>query len=191
MIVVAGIALILLGMSGGVLAAGMIGSPAEVEALESATRTAPMIRVADIGAGNSKPARGVFAQVTSVGKFCLWDAPSGSSLQLQGGCNPADDPLGGHALSASLAYDGGPAAADIVDARLIGLVASDVAAVQVVMSDGSRRTMTLRKVPESVGDFLAFGHRFSRGELRRGATPVAVVALDATGHEIDRQATGF
>jgi hypothetical protein len=37
----------------------------------------------------------------------------------------------------------------------------------------------------------AFGHRFSRGELRRGVTPVAVVAFDQNGNEIDRQETGF
>jgi hypothetical protein len=150
-----------------------------------------MIRLDDIAAGNGLPARGVFAQITSIGQFCLWDAPSSSSKAKGGGCNPVDDPLGGHPLSASFAYDGGPAPADVKDARLIGLVASNVARVEVVMGDGSRLKLMLRHVPEPVGDFFVFAHRFGRGQLAHGVTPTAVVALDADGNEIDRQATGF
>jgi hypothetical protein len=59
------------------------------------------------------------------------------------------------------------------------------------MSDGSRRSLALRKVPASIGDFRVFAHRFGRGQLAHGATPVAVVAYDADGNELDRQATGF
>jgi hypothetical protein len=191
-VLVAGIAaLALLGAAGGVLAATMVGSGPSIDALSSATRDAPMVRLADIPASNGLPLRGVFAQMTPIGQFCLWDAPSASSRAKGGGCNPADDPLGGHPLSASFAYDGGPAPGEVTDARLIGLVASKVGLVEVAMSDGSRVKLTLRQVPESVGDFRVFAHRFSRGELKRGIAPTAVVALDANGSEIDRQATGF
>lgn len=186
-----GVLVVVLGAAGGVLASGMIGSAADVESMESATRDAAMVRLADLSPANGLSARGVFAQVTSTGQFCLWDAPSASSRQKLGGCNPADDPLGGHRLSASFAYDGGPDPADVKDARLIGLVASDVAEVEVVMSDGSRRKLTLRTVPSSVGDFRVFAHRFGRGDLKRSITPTSVVAFDANGDEIDRQATGF
>jgi hypothetical protein len=174
-----------------VLAAGLVGSPQDVAALDSALREAPMVRLADMPAADGLAARGVFVQRTSGGQFCLWDAPSPSPGAKQGGCNPADDPLGGHPLSASLAYDGGPAPTDVTDARLIGLVTSDVARVVIVMSDGSGRELTLRRVPASIGDFLVFAHRFGRGQLARGVTPVAVVALDVDGNELDRQATGF
>jgi hypothetical protein len=190
-IVAAGAALVLLGTAGGVIASAVTGPGADIEALESATRTAPMVRLADVEAGNGKAARGVFSQVTSTGHFCLWDAPSASSPQRMGGCNPADDPLGGHPLSASFAYDGGPDPASVTDARLIGLVADEASFVHVVMSDGSRIELGLRRVPRSTGDFRVFAHRFGRGQIRHGVTPTAVVALDADGNELDRQATGF
>ena len=48
-----------------------------------------------------------------------------------------EDPLGGSELSASLAYEGGPAVEDVQDARLIGLASWDVATVQLLMSDGT------------------------------------------------------
>ena len=190
-IVGAGVLVVVLGAAASVVASGMIGSSADVESLESATRDAAMVRLADLSPDNGLSARGVFAQVTSTGQFCLWDAPSASSRQKLGGCNPAEDPLGGHALSASFAYEGGPDPADVNDARLIGLVASDVGDVEVVMTDGSRRTLALRRVPPSVGDFRVFAHRFGHGDLKRGITPRSVVAFDANGNEIDRQATGF
>src|SRR5438552_6716875 len=76
----------------GAVVASRLGDPPDVEALAAATRDAPMTRIADIAAGNGKTARGVFAQITATGQFCLWDAPTGSSAQGQGGCNPADDP---------------------------------------------------------------------------------------------------
>lgn len=176
----------------GALAASQLGTPPPNEdALAAATRTAPMTRLSGLEAGNGKAARGVFAQITSTGHFCLWDAPSQSSTQKFGGCNPADDPLGSHPLSASFAYDGGPAPAEVSDARLIGLVAADVAHVEVRMSDGSSRELALHKVPASIGDFRVFAHRFGRADLKRGVTPTSVVALDANGNELDRQATGF
>lgn len=190
-IVLGGATLLACTFAGAVVASRLGDPPRDVAALEASIRKAPMVPLTAIPAGNGNSTRAVFAQITSTGDFCLWDAPSATSEQKQGGCNPADDPLGGHPLSASLAYDGGPAASDVTDARLIGLVTADVASVQVLMSDGSRRVLKLRQVPAAIGDFHVFAHRFNRGELKHGATPVAVVALDAKGLEIDRQATGF
>ena len=191
-VILVGVATVLACVFAAGLAASQLGDPPpDVDALASATRTAPMTRIADLAAGEGLPARGVYAQVTSIGQFCLWDAPSQGSREKLGGCNPVSDPLGGHPLSASFAYDGGPPPRDVKDARLIGLVSSDVAQVEILMSDGSRRLLPLRQVPASIGDFHVFAHRFGRGQLAHGVTPVAVVALDADGNELDRQATGF
>jgi hypothetical protein len=183
------------GLVAAVLASGVIAaqleSPPDLESLNAATRDAPMTRLADIAAADGKPVRGVFAQITSTGQFCLWDAPSAQSLERQGGCNPVDDPLGGHALSASLAYDGGPKAVDVTDARLIGVASHEVAAIQVLMSDGTRRTMQLRAGTVGSEDYRAFGYRFRRADLKGSIGPAAVLAFDEVGREIDRQPTGF
>ena len=106
--------------------AGQFRSP-DPEAFHVGLATGEIARVADIAAGDGLPGRGVFVQATDTGQICLWDAPSASSQQRQGGCNSVDDPLGGSALSASLAYDGGPAVEDVRDARLIGLASRAVA----------------------------------------------------------------
>lgn len=179
-------------LAGGVVAAQRGGgSMPDVQALGEAAATDPMIRIADIAGTGDAPGRGVFAQVTSTGHFCLWDAPSAESLQRLGGCNPAEDPLGGGKLSVSFAYDGGPAVEAVRDARLIGVASNEVAQVRVVMSDGEHRTMKLRSA--SVGDtsYRAFGHRFKRSDFRKGVGPVAVLAVDESGTEIDREETGF
>lgn len=180
---------------GGALAGAVVGAQfREVlspEELDAALRKDALIRVADISADRGLPGRGVFAQPTSNGLLCLWDAPSATALARQGGCNPADDPFGGRQMTFSFAYEGGPAIDNVTDARLVGLTSSQVSAVEVIMSDGSRRKVALHKTPKAVGEFHAFGHRFGRGEIRRGVTPTAVVALNEAGTEIDRQATGF
>lgn len=175
---------------GGVVAA-QVGSEAAPEGLEAAIRDEPLTQVVEIPEAPGLARRAVYVQQTSAGFVCLWDAPNASTLARQGGCNRDDDPLAGKAMLVSLAYDGGPAVADVKDARLIGLVLPDVARVEVAMSDGTRRAMRLKKTP--VGDdFLqAFGYRFRKADLRRGVAPTAVVALDASGKEIERQATGF
>jgi hypothetical protein len=176
----------------GVVVAGPFRGQAETQdRLQAAIDHDPLLEVARISASGGSASRGVFAQSTSAGFLCLWDAASSVSRDRVGGCNRAVDPFAGRKMMISFAYEGGPAIADVKDARLIGIVASDVTAVQVVMSDGSRRAMTLRTVPTSIGDFQAFGHRFAQGELRRGAAPTAVVALGRGGAEVDRQPTGF
>jgi hypothetical protein len=174
----------------GAVIASLGGGPTEPEALSEATTNAPMIPLATIEAGSGNPARGVYAQVTSTGDLCLWDAPSSRSQQKLGGCNSLGNPLGGGVLSASLAYDGGPAAADVSDARLIGLVARHVDDVQVVLADGTRRTMRLRQVELADERYRVFGYRLKPKDIQSGG-PVAVVALDAGGKEIERQPTGF
>lgn len=192
--IVVGVAVIFAGVvAGGVIAAQLRGVD-DPESFVSAVGDAPVIRVADIPGTASSPARGVFVQATSNGYLCLWDAPSADSSQRQGGCDSLDDPLAGRNLSASLSYEGGPAARRVTDARLIGLVAPEVAAVQVLMSDGTHRVVPMRRqvaVATSAGRYRAFGYRFEPGDFRRGVGPVAVLALDSSGAEIDRQETGF
>jgi hypothetical protein len=161
------------------------------EAFQEGLATSEVMRVADIAAADGLAGHGVFVQVTETGQVCLWDAPSASSLERGGGCNPADDPLGGSELSASLAYEGGPTLASVRDARLVGLAASDVAAVEVLMSDSTRRGVRLRTATIGSSAFRAFGYRFSRSDLRRGVGPTAVVALDSSGAEVARQVTGI
>ena len=153
--------------------------------------TGEITRVADIAAADGLPARGVFVQATRGGQICLWDALSASSPQRGGGCNAADDPLGGSQISASLAYDGGPTDESVRDARIAGLVEGDVAAVEIVMTDGTRRGVRLTGTKLGSMDLKAFGYRVRKLDLRRGVGPEAVVALDASGAETSRQATGF
>lgn len=177
-------------LAGGVIAGQFVGFT-DPEEFSAAVREDPLVRVADIGAAGGSPAHGVFVQPTSAGLLCLWDAAFARALTRQGGCNSADDPLGGRQLFISFAYDGGPAVADVRDARLVGLASSDVASVELVMSDGTRRTMALRKATVDTREYQAFGYRVNRGDLRKGVTPSAVLALDAFGGEVDRQPTGF
>lgn len=181
------------GLTGAVVA-GRFGGPGDPDELASAMRNGAMVRVANIDAAAGLPSRGVFVQTTSTGQLCLWDAPSSGGMQRGGGCNSIDDPLGGAKLSASLSYEGGPGVKRVSDARLVGLVASDVASVQVVMSDGTRRSVAMARqvaVAMEAKSYRAFGYRFAVADLKRGIEPKAVVALNARGLEIDRQATGF
>ncbi len=181
-------------LAAGAVVAGRFEGLDDPEGLAAAMREAPVIRVADVDASSSSPARGVFVQITAEGQFCLFEAASPTSLDRRGGCNSVDDPLGGSRLSASLAYEGGPQTSRVSDARLIGLVASEVSGVQITMSDGSRRTVQLRRplaVALSGQSYRAFGYHFDPADMRAGREPTAVVALDAAGKEIDRQTTGF
>jgi hypothetical protein len=188
------LALSLVVIAGGVLVGAVVAAQfrsGPTQQQLNAIASDPLVMVEDLPATAGLPARGVFVQPSAGGLFCLWDAASAVSRDRRGGCNRADDPLGGRKIMIGFAYDGGPDVATVTDARLIGLTRPEVAGVQVVMSDGTRRMVQLHRTPKSVGDFQAFGVRFGRGELRRGVTPTAVVALDGAGSEIDRQATGF
>ncbi len=175
-------------LTSGVIAAQFRG--ADPDAFHDALAAGDAVRVADIAAADGLSGRGVFAQTTG-GQLCVWDAPSADSLQRGGGCNALDQPLGGSVLSASLAYEGGPALEDVRDARLIGLAEDAVASVAVLMTDGSVRAVRMRKAKLDGGDFLAFGYRFKKADLRSGVGPVAVIARDADGEELARQPTGI
>jgi hypothetical protein len=192
------VALVVVVVAGGTFAGGVVAAQfraaATPEELEAALRNDPLVRVAEIPAEHGLAGRGVFVQPTSAGFLCLWDAPSANTLARQGGCNLADDPLAGRQLFVSLAYDGGPAVADIEDARVIGLASADVEAVQLLMSDRTRRDLPMKRSPAisgAAGTFRAFGYRIRTSDLKRGIGPVAVLAFDFRGKEIDRQPTGF
>jgi hypothetical protein len=178
-------------LAGAVVAARSGESPPDPLRLQQAIDEGVMVQVADIPAANGQARRGVFAEEVDTGQVCLWDAPAAASKQRQGGCNPIDDPLGGSAISASLAYEGGPAIESVKDARIIGLTSQDVAQVVVVMSDGSERAVALKPAHVGSHDFLAFGFRVRKSDLRSGVGPTAIVARDANGAEIARQPTGI
>ena len=159
--------------------------------LVAAIDEAQLTRVADVPAGDGSSGGGVFVQVTRTGHICVWEAVSATSRERGGGCNSADDPLNGRSLSFTLGYDGGPSVADVKSATLVGLAATEVSRASVLMSDGTRREIHLKKAKVAGDDYRAFGYRFKKADLRRGIEPTAVVAVDADGIEIDRQATGF
>jgi len=178
-----------------VLVAGVVGAGFDwsrtSDELDAALADGQPAQIAEIAAADGLPARGVFAQVTSTGHFCLSDAPLDRPNTGGGGCNPADDPLGGKHLSVSLAFDGGPALDAVRDARLIGLATESVSGVRILMTDGSSRAVKLKSARVGAESFKAFGYRFRRSDLRNGIGPTAVVAFDASGAEIGRQATGI
>ena len=173
-----------------VVAGGFDWSRSSDELQAALANTRPT-QVADIPAIDGLPARGVFAQITSTGQFCLSDAPLDAPLRGGGGCNSADDPLGGSAISASLAYEGGPAIEAVRDARVIGLAAANVATVRVLMSDGSFRIVRLRTSTVGEQGIQVFGFRVRKSDLRKGIGPIAVGAYHKNGTEIGRQATGI
>jgi hypothetical protein len=190
-IVVAFLALALGGVLVGSVVAGRNLWLDDAVKLDEALADAAPVQVAEIAAADGRQARGVFAQLTSTGHVCLSDAALDAPLMGGGGCNPADDPLGGDAISASLAYDGGPALDTVSDARLIGLVSEETASVRVLMSDGTLRSVKLKKAKVGSDEFQAFGYRFRKSDLRKGIGPTAIVALDADGVELGRQPTGI
>lgn len=182
------------GLAAGGVATAVLGGPgtpsSRPDVSQAGSRRALVARFA---AEPGATGRVVVVQRTTDGFVCLWDAPDATSPEGLGGCNPAADPLGGRQLFVNLAYDGGPSAATVHDARLSGLVAPGVAAARVVMSDRSTRPLALSAatVPGSATAYRAFAYRLRPSDLRAGITPTAVAVLDASGSELDRQATGF
>jgi hypothetical protein len=186
--VIVGIAVVVAATLAGRVVAGQFD---DGRGLADAIGKDPLVRVADVPSGDGVPGRGVFVQLTRTGHLCVWEAPSVTSLERGGGCNPADDPLGGRPLSFTFSYDGGPAVADVTSATLFGLAAPEVARASVLMSNGTRRELRLKSAEVAAHDLRVFGFRFKKADLRRNVTPIAVVALDAAGQELDRQVTGF
>ncbi len=167
------------------------GGPTTPDDLEAAIASEPLMKVLDLPSAEGAEARALFVQPTSVGFLCVWDAPSATSRLRQGQCNSSDDPLGGRAISASLAYDGGPAVEGVTDARLVGLASHEAMSVAVLMSDGSGRALKLKRTKVGADEFQAFAYRFKKVDLRNGVGPTAIVAYDAGGAEIGRQPTGI
>ena len=188
---VVGAVLVVAGVVTGAVIASRIEWSDNAAELDAALIEAEPIQLSSIPAADGLPERGVFAQVTSTGHLCLSDAPLRSPRMGGGGCNPADDPLGGGSISASLAYDGGPAIQAVTDARLIGLASGDVATVRVLMSDGTSRAIKLKRARVGSDEYQAFGYRFRKSDLKKGIGPAAVVAFDEDGAEIGRQPTGI
>jgi hypothetical protein len=180
------------GVFAGAVVGAQVQAPVSIEAA-SALRHEPLAKVADIPAANGVGGRGVFIQSTDE-LFCLWDAPSAMALTRQGGCNRSTDPLAGKKMMISLAYDGGPAIRDVTDARIIGLASLDVTAVEIAMTDGTRRAVKLKRtgvIDGLDGAYRAFGYRLKPSDLKQGVGPTAVIAFDSSGTEVDRQTTGF
>jgi hypothetical protein len=181
------------GVFAGALAAGQLGGLRDPSDLDAVLGEGALVRVADLERRAGHVDRGVYLSAAK-GLVCLFDAPTSNPRFGGGGCNSADDPLGGRELSASLGYEGGPAAESVTDARLIGLVSSSVGSVRVEMTDGTYRSIPLRRgaaVSLPAGSLRVFGYRFKPSDLRQGIGPTAVVALDDEGAEIGRQPTGF
>jgi hypothetical protein len=180
-----------------VLAGVVVGAQFDLtpsDEMQAALRSDAMVKVAEIPSADGLADRSVFVQPTSTGLLCLWDAPSSAPRARQGGCNSADDPLAGRAMTISLAYDGGPVTSTVTDARLIGLASNDVASVQVLMSDGTRRTVQMRRglaVSSDAGRFRAFVYRFPQSDFARNLGPTAVIAIGGDGAELDRLTTGY
>jgi hypothetical protein len=167
------------------------GGPTTPDDLEAAIGSEPLVKVLELPAAEGVGARAMFVQPTSAGFVCIWDAPSATSRLRQGQCNSSDDPLGGRAVSASLAYDGGPAVEGVKDARLIGLASHEAASVNVLMSDGSARELRIKGTKVGSDEFQAFAYRFKKVDLKKGIGPTAIVAYDVGGAEIGRQPTGI
>ncbi len=190
-VTVAALAVVLAGVAVSAVVAGRVAMVDEAARLDHELAEATANKLADIPSSDGLPARALYAQVTASGLLCLTDAPIESPTMGGGGCNPVDDPLGGSAISASLAYDGGPAVSDVRDGRISGLAVAETAALRVLMSDGTFRAVKLKKAKVGSDEFQAFGYRFRKADLKKGIGPVAIVAYDGDGNEIGRQPTGI
>jgi len=176
----------------GVLASAVVAARSDDgSALSAAIGETSLTQVAEVPAADGASGRGVFVQLTNTGHLCVWEALSATSRERGGGCNTADDPLNGNAISATLSYDGGPATADVQSASIFGLASADVASASVSMSDGSSRAIKVKKAKVGSDDFQAFGYRFKKSDLKKGIGPTAIVAYDASGVELGRQPTGI
>ena len=176
----------------GALASAVVASRNDDgSALTAAIAETSLTQVAEVPAGDGVSGRGVFVPLTETGHVCVWEAPSATSRERGGGCNTADDPLNGNAVSTTLSYEGGPEIADVRSASIFGLVGPNAVSASVAMSDGSSRSIKLKKAKIGFDEFQAFGYRFKKSDLKKGIGPTAIVAYDAGGNELGRQPTGI
>jgi len=136
----------------------------------------------------------IVIQRTPDGFVCFWDSPDPLGAKGVGGCNPAASPLGGRKLFVNLAYEGGPDADTVHDARLSGLTTPAVATAELLMSDGSTRALALRPTSARAiagADYRVFAYRLREIDLTNGITPVEVVVRGPDGEVLDRQTTGI
>jgi hypothetical protein len=138
-----------------------------------------------------RPDMNVLLSRLSDGSYCLDDAAIGEKAGSGGACNPANDPLAGKPFSVVFAYEGGPTASSVKDARLYGLAAAEVGTLEVTMSDGSTSQLHLSAREVGGTPFRAYAYRVSTSDLRSDITPVTVIARDGAGAELARQATGL
>jgi hypothetical protein len=180
----------------GVLAGAAVGkslwfpSPQQQNVRVKEMRAAVGHPVATFPSQAGRPDMNVLLSRLSDGSYCLDDAAIGEAGS-GGACNPADDPLGGKPFSVVFAYEGGPAASSVKDARLYGLAAAEVGTLEVTMSDGSTSPLHLSAREVGGTPFRVYAYRVSTRDLRSGITPVTVIARDGAGAELARQATGL
>jgi hypothetical protein len=140
--------------------------------------------VASFKAANGQSHQAVLGLSGDSSKLCLLDVNLDTHDE-NGGCNPSSDFFGGgHELMISLSFDGGPALRSVRNARIVGIVSSEVASVAVLDSAGAI-------TPVALTADRAFAFITGASDLARGIEPEAVIAYDASGHEIDRQQTGI
>lgn len=184
------------GRAAGALHLSKEATPDQADPQAALVREGLGTRVATFGAAdgagqrNEPVDRAVYVAKLSSGSLCVIDADM-AGKDPGGGCNPTADPLGGRSIWVSFMFDGGPGVASVTDARLSGLVDGSVAQLRALMSDGSQRNIPLTKDDVAGTSFRAFAFRIAQTDLLGGVTPIAVVAFDDSGSQLDRQATGL
>ena len=107
------------GVGLGVVLAGMLASAVVASRIDdgsdltAAIEEAPLVRAADIAAGDGLPGAGCTCRRREQGISACGRRRSATSRERGGGCNTADDPLNGRPVSFTLSYDGGPAVSDV------------------------------------------------------------------------------
>jgi hypothetical protein len=175
----------------GVVTATASSDSPGLAAAEGLQRNGLGTRVATFPGASGTAERAVYLAQLPDGRTCLMDGDL-DGRTAGGGCSrSAADPLGGRPFSVSFMFDGGPDASSVTDARLAGLVASNVAKLAAVMSDGSTRPLALSERGVASTSYRVFAFRVSQADLRKGVTPTVVVAYDRLGAELGRQSTGL
>ena len=200
-------------LAGGLAATRSYGTSASTPdpaALRAAIASTPAVTVATFASGAAKAGVGspvaatanrstpavhvlLIQRLTKLGMVCVWDATRDGS-ERGGGCNSADDPLGGKQISVNTTSSTGSNGVGYSTIRVSGLAAPTVATLNVQMSDGTTRPLTLQSdVPTSVsgGPSGAFAYNESSVDLAAGVVPIAVVAFDQTGKEVATAAVGL